>query len=701
MIDRTLHGAVLTSIGAFAMCAPASAQDTKSGPALEEIVVTGYRFLNEDTSGTTNLPLPIEEVPQSISLISNDFLRAADIKTLGEVAQYTPGAIFSGNSEGYRTDIKLRGFTNGEAVDGLPLGSGTSASEYDYAVVERLEIVKGPSSVVYGASSPGGIVNIVTKKATPETPEYLAVDVGMWNLYRVEGQVGGAIDSEGRLSAIGVGAYEQGDSFIDIMKHDRTVLYGGLDFAVTDALSAYVRGGFESNTRTSFDGIPQFEDGTQPNVPRSLFIGSGNSRYAIKGDRTYVNAGLDWKVTDLWSVSVKGNYTTNDESGAAIFSGGLQADGTIDLYVEEGVHTDEQVFSAGISSVYKLDAVGLADSFISVGAVYNDSRYDSLGRFYYIGSANIFDGSRAIESVINAAPVSDEFYTLKTDQSLLTYSAQAVLKFFDSLTVLAGASYSGTDYERESSDLGPASFDYNGEVSYRGGLTYEFRPGLNGYVSYSESFLPQRQRDINGAPLKPLIGEQKEVGVKYAPPGSRSLFTAALFEITQSNKPEFDQTTPTGDVYKAVGEVRHRGAELEAIGRVADRWEVHAGYAYLDPEVTKNPEAPEMVGATITYLPKHTASIFTTYEVLDGFNVGVGARYVASVNTTYDDSIKDLPAYTIVDATASYALQNWRFQLNVHNLFDEKYYINTYETVYYGNVIGEPANVSISARYEF
>ncbi|MFC4313887.1 TonB-dependent siderophore receptor [Steroidobacter flavus] len=702
MIDRTLHGAVLTSIGAFAMCAQASAQDTKSGPALEEIVVTGYRFLNEDTSGTTNLPLPIEEVPQSISLISNDFLKAADIKSLGEVAQYTPGAIYSGNTEGYRTTVKLRGFSPGEAVDGLPLGGGDAISEYDYAVVDRLEIVKGPSSVVYGASSPGGIVNIVTKKARPETAEYLSLDIGMWNNYRVEGQAGGAVDSEGRISVIGVGAYEQGDSFMDVMNHDRTVLYGGVDIAITDSVSAYVRSSFESNTRTSFDGIPTFADGTPAPVPRSFFIGSDDPRFELQTDRSYVNAGLDWDVTELWSIAVKTNYTRSDHKGAAAYAGELQDNGDIFLSVDEDLRSTHELFAAGITSIYKLDRLGLSESFISLGAVYNDHEWNAARRLYFVADpANIFDGVQAISNAYESEPVPGLIRRPHQEDSLLTYSAQAVLKVIDPLTVLLGASYSGTDYEFYSTTLPRSEYEYSGEVSYRGGLTYEFAQGLNGYLSYSESFLPQTVRDVNENPLKPLIGEQKEVGVKYAPQGGRTLFTAALFEIVQSNKPEFDQVTELGDRFKPMGEVRHRGAELEVVGRLADRWQIHAGYAYLDPEITRNGEEPELVGKTITYLPNHTASAFASYELTDSFTLGAGVRYVDSVKTTYDSSVKDLPAYTIVDATASYIYQNWRFQLNAHNLFDEKYYINTYETVYYGNVVGEPANVSVSVRYEF
>lgn len=698
-----VHGAlVLASVTCLAGQAVAQNEQAPGAQQLEEVVVTSYRFLDEDTSGTTNLPLPIEEVPQSISLVSNDFLKAADIKTLGEVAQYTAGAIYAGNSEGYRTAIKLRGFNPGEAIDGLPLGAGDShAAEYDYAVVERLEIVKGPSSVVYGASSPGGIVNVVTKKATPETVDYLSLDIGMWNTYRVEGQMGGAVDSDGRVSAIGVAAYEQGDSFMDIMKHDRTVLYGGLDFGITDSLTGYVRAGYESNTRTSFDGIPQFADGTQAPVPRSFFIGSDGSRFELQSDRTYVNAGLDWDVTDLWSISVKSNYTHAKLEGAAVFAGDLRENGDISLTIEEDLGTKDQVFAAGINTIYKLDGLGLDDSFVSLGAVYNEHRRDAIRQFYGIGTANIFDGVRAIADFINAAPAADVLRRHNLDESLLTYSGQAVIHIIDPLTVLIGASYSSTDYDFRSTTAVPSHYEYNSEISYRGGVTYEFVQGLNGYLSYSESFMPQTLRDVSEKPLPPLIGEQKEVGVKYAPAGSRALFTAALFEIVQSNKPEYDQTTVTGDKFKAVGEVRHRGAELEVVGQIADRWQVRAGYAYLDPVVTKNQGEPERVSKTITYLPNHTASFFTSYELTDGLTLGAGARYVDSVRTTYDSSVKDLPAYTIVDATAAYIWENWRFQLNVHNLFDEKYYINTYETVYYGNVVGEPANVSVSVRYGF
>lgn len=694
-------GIGLGAPGAQALAEPQSqSTSAKSTAPLEEVIVSGYRFLDQDTSGTTNLPLPIEQVPQSISLVSSDFLRAADIKTLGEVAQYTPGALFSGAQEGYRTNIKLRGFDSGEAIDGLAIPFSLSG-EYDYAVMERLEVVKGPSSVVYGTASPGGLVNFVTKQASPDVASYLSLDAGMWNQYRLEGQTGGALDADGRISAIAVAAYERGDSFMDVVNHKRTVLYGGLGFVLSDSVKAHVQAGYENNRQTSFDGIPTYEDGTIPRLPRSFFIGSSSSRFELNLDRTYVNAGLDWDINDLWQVNVKGNYTHTDSKGAAPYSGGLQPNGDLTLSIEDGVKSPSDTYTFSVASIYKLDQLGLQDSFLALSAHYAQTKGNNAERFYDAGTGNIFGGVRAIGQVYDSAPVDDFIYSGTQDDSLLTYSAQAVVKILDPLSLLLGASYANSDSKRTYSYADDFRAKYTGEVSYRGGLTYEIAPGLNAYLSYSESFQPQLYVDINEAVLPPLTGKQKELGIKYAPPGERLLLTAAAFEIVQSNKPEFDQTTPAGDVYKAVGEVRYRGAELEAVGELADRWELHAGYAYLDPVVTRNQESPELVGTKVTYLPEHTASAFVNYRLTDAFTIGGGVRYVGSVHTTLDRSTKDLPAYTIVDATAAYAWEHWKLQLNLHNLFDEKYYINNYATVYYGNVIGTPVNASISLRYDF
>ena len=149
-------------------------------------MVTGYRYLDVDTSGITNLSLPVEKVPQSISLLNNDFAKAADVKNSAEVAQYTPGAEWASYSPSYGNQIFLRGFAANYAIDGLL--TGDQITEPDPAVLQRYEIVKGPASVVYGAQSPGGVVNLVQKDASPGTPSHVEALGGSFGRWRLEGQ---------------------------------------------------------------------------------------------------------------------------------------------------------------------------------------------------------------------------------------------------------------------------------------------------------------------------------------------------------------------------------------------------------------------------------------------------------------------------------------------------------------------------------
>ncbi|MFZ0007865.1 MAG: TonB-dependent receptor plug domain-containing protein, partial [Steroidobacteraceae bacterium] len=178
-IGFALITAVL-SLPALAQQAQSSSESQSAAPEqtekqknpLEEVTVTAhYQFLSADTSGTTNLPLPVEKVPQSINIVSNDFINAADLKTLGQIAEYTPGATNNGSDLGLSSTMSLRGYPAEKAVDGL--NDNDTNFEPDYAIYDRLEVVQGPSSVVYGISSPGGLANFVTKSATENTPTYV------------------------------------------------------------------------------------------------------------------------------------------------------------------------------------------------------------------------------------------------------------------------------------------------------------------------------------------------------------------------------------------------------------------------------------------------------------------------------------------------------------------------------------------------
>jgi len=689
----------------------------KKEEGLQEIVVTArYEFLSADTRGATNLPLPIEKVPQSISLVSEDFIKAADLKTLGEIAEYTPGAINVGNQENLASIIKLRGFAAGRAVDGINV-LGYSNYEPDYAIFERLEVVKGPSSVVYGVASPGGVVNFVTKSPTAQTTDYLLVQGGSWNSYRVEGQAAGALDAADRIRAIGIAVYDQGDSFMDSINHRKASVYGGVNLDLSDSVTAYLHGGYERFRRTPFDGIPTEADGSSAPVPRSFFIGLANdelttSAYHAEGD-------LTWHATDMFDFSLRGNYEYTSTTGELGYSCCLDTSGNIGITAENVLEGKVNNYGIGASSIYRLDAIGLKGSFVSLGALY---QYNHIAQNdpYGSGKANIFDGEEAVNQAFEAVLRGPLTYGIvNIGEDTLTMSAQSLFQIIDPLSLLVGASYSKP---KENSTANYTAgglrqdFSFSSRVSYRTGLTYEFLPRSNVYVSYSQSFNPQPYLEYGGggAPVPPLTGNQYEVGLKYRTADRRLLLTAALFQITEKNFAEYYQTIGGFDFYRPLGEVRHRGLELQALGQITHEWQVNAGYAYLDPKIVED-STPEIVGQTELYLPKQTFSIYTTYTVstgpLHGLSVGGGERYIASQATSYDNATannaaflsatRDLPGYSLVDVTVSYTIGKWLAQFNARNVFDRHYLINNYQTLYYGNVVGDPTNVALSIRRDF
>jgi TonB-dependent siderophore receptor len=675
---------------------------------LEEVVVTGhYEFLNADTSGTTNLPLSIEKVPQSISLVSSDFLKATDLKTLGDIAEYTPGATNVGDQEGFGSQIKLRGFTPSQAVDGLNVGvlSGTSF-EPDYAIMDRLEIVKGPSSVTYGISSAGGLVNFVSKGATAQTPSYVSVEAGNWNSFRVVGQVTGALDSAQSLRGIAIVVRDQGDSFMNSVSHATAVVYGGLNWAGSDQLSGYLHAGFEQHVRTAFDGIPTEADGSPAPLSRSFFIGSEDMK--LYTNVFHAEADLTWKPSDMLDLSLKGNIRRATTHGNAPYSFGLESDGTLGIAIQEFQQLQANDYGVGFSAVYHLDSFGLKNSFVSLAALYQvDCACDIASQATFdgefTGTANIFSGEAAIESAFKSATIEPANFFSNVWSKTLTISGQSVVQVLDHLSILAGASYADPKISQTvNSDI--ESFNPGSQVSYRAGLIEELAPGANVYVSFSQSFNPQTDTDLNGNVLPPITSSQYEAGFKYRLAGNRILLTSAVFQITQRNQAQFVGQVDGLDRFEAVGELKHRGMELQALGRISPQWQVNAGYTYLDPKVSNDSDAT-IVGRRELFLPKQTASVFSTYTfdagAIRGLSLGGGVRFVGAEATSYDGSSKDIPAYTVVDATAGYTFNDWRFQLNVHNLGNKRYYINNYDTTFYGNAVGDPANVALSVQRNF
>jgi outer membrane receptor for ferric coprogen and ferric-rhodotorulic acid len=420
----------------------------------------------------------------------------------------------------------------------------------------------------------------------------------------------------------------------------------------------------------------------------------------------------------MLDLSLKGNMRHVYGHGTAPYSFGLDDEGNLGLAIQDfegGIHAND--YSLGASGIYHFDNLGLANSFVSLSAMYQDdlsSGAGGQGTFSgayagpdpadpFTGMVNLSSGQQGVEAAFDSAGTTGPDYLYAIKLKTLTVSAQTWLQIIDHLSVLGGASFAKPHILSTTNGI-EEDFSAGSQMSYRGGLVYEFLPGANAYVSYSQAFNPQTNIDINGAVLPPVKGDQYEAGIKYRPVNERLLLTAAVFEIKQKNQGEFDTQVNGLDRYRAVGELRHRGVELEGVGRLLRNWQLNVGYTYLDAKVSEDLD-PTLVGQRETFLPKQTASLFTTYTIdagpLKGLSFGGGARYVGPEATSYDGSTQDIPGYPILDAIAGYTRSNWTLQINLHNLLDRKYYINNYGTLFYGNAVGAPFNGSITLRYDF
>jgi iron complex outermembrane receptor protein len=716
---------LLLLVGSLRQTAAADPPDTtNSASGLQEVTVTGhYQFLSADTSGTTNLPLPVEKVPQTINIVSNDFINAADLKTLGEIAEYTPGATNNGSDLNLGSTISLRGYPAQKEVDGL--SDNDVGFEPDYAIYDRLEVVQGPSSVVYGISSPGGLVNFVTKSATPTTPSYLLASAGSWNTYRLEAQGATALDSSGSLRGIGIFVRDQGDSFVDYMNHQKTSVYGGLNFKPNDTLSAYVHGGYERYVRDSMDGgSPTEPDGTPSPLPRSFFI--GNPYMKLYTDLFHAEGDVTWSPTEELQIGLKARFEHSNTPGLTPYSFALEPDGDIGQQVQKLFYTLNQDLGLGLSGIYHLDATGLANSFVSVGLVRQVSQQADDWLITPICNGNINDGQQAFIEGFSECLNAGNFtpYIYKTHTAITTASVQAVISPIKSLSFLLGESYSKPDVSVNTGGP-PAIFDFKGQFSARLGATYEVLPGLNAYLSYSESFQPQANETYsNGVTgiLPPLQGHQYEGGVKYLTNSGKLLLSAAVYQVHEKNIAAYQQTINGIDYYTPIGEDSHKGFEVSALGKLGSSWQVNAGYSYLQPKIIGASSSEQaLVGETEVYVPEQTASTFLTHEFLSGvargLTLGAGFHYQSSVLTSFRGALareesagtpgvpvpatKDIAGYVVADASASYTFDKWLFQLNARNLFNRRYFINLYQTLYYGNQQGASTNFMLTIQREF
>jgi iron complex outermembrane receptor protein len=639
----------------------------------------------------TKTDTPIMETPQSVSVVTQDQLQARAVQSITEALLYVPGIQTSSLGADPRFDnFKIRGFnTTGDGTyrDGLrEIGSPNDFGlfrNHPYGV-ERIDVLRGPSSILYGAGGPGGLINIISKKPTEQPFAEVYGLLGSAKRKEVGFDVGGALDKDGHYLARLTGAIREGQAqvpyFSNFIPDDRYFIAPAFTWRPSDDTKLTILADVGHDRTGNNFAAPLLKLSLSPPgvvgiSPTTLFLGDPAFN---KFDQHQFRVGYQFEHRLNDAVTVRQNlrygevdldYRFLTVNIPALF---VSQPGTLPRVSR---HTDEHTSSFTVDNHAQVKfATGPVSHTMLVGLDFQrfglDSRLNSGPVPDLPLTLNLTNPQYYLNIPTPTDPINS---TDQTSKQLGAY-IQDQIKFHN-WVVTAGTRRDWADLDTTNRLTSERTVSNEQAQSNKIGVVYLFDFGLAPYASYSESFLPITNVDFFGNPFKPTSGKQYEAGARYTIPGTKVMVTFAAFDITQQNvlTPDPDPDHPGASVQ--TGEVRSRGFETELVANLAEGLNAVASYTRQDLEVTKSNDVD--LGKTPILTPKNLASAYLDYTIptgrLTGLGFGAGVRYVGSTymdnrNTAINDP------YTLYDVGVHYKMANGvTAQLNVTNLFDKKY----------------------------
>ncbi|MDF5719658.1 MAG: TonB-dependent siderophore receptor [Rhizonema sp. PD37] len=633
-----------------------------------ELVVTGeqdsYRVSN--TRSATRTDTDTRDIPQSIQVIPQTVIKDQQITKISDATRNVSGVSPLAGFGGVFDDYTIRGFST---YNILTNGFKTIGGFFSYgANVERVEVLKGPASVLYGQFEPGGVVNYVTKQ--PLSNPYYAAEfiAGSFSFYRGTIDFSGPLTTDKKLLYRLNVAYENSGSYRDFLDYDVFSVSPIITYKPSENTTLTFeyeygrrRGGFD---RAFPPNNPLFFT-----LPISRFLGEPSSIFNV--DYNSGTLTLDHRFSK--SLQVRSGLFVRSSllNTNTVNYGDLEADGrTLERGVFEDRNRRTEDYSWQTDLIGKFNTGSIAHQLL-LGLELSRSTDIDPSFVYDIAPIDIFNpvyGARLTNRTLQGK------YGTKTDTLGIYLQDQVTL--LSNLKLLVGGRYdfvdsvntvTGGDGNTPKSEFNDSAF------SPRVGLVYQPIEQISLYASYSSSFVPNNSRTASGLSLEPSRGTQYEVGIKSELFNRRLSATLAAYDITKTNIPTTD---PNNIEYSiAVGEVKSRGIELDIAGEILPGWKIIASGYLNDAFVSKDNTIP--VGTRLENSAYHGASLWTTYEIqqgsLKGLQFGGGIFFVGSRISNQSDPFT-IPSYVRTDAAISYKHDHWRAAINLKNIFDVKYY---------------------------
>jgi len=664
--------ALLVGLATGSLTFPVLAQEKAKN---DTIVVT-----SKMQSGATKLETPDIETPQAVSIVTREQFEEQGATSVRQAVTYTPGVYSNQIGASNRFDyIVMRGFSDGSLdniyLDGLKMMGDTNSHSslvVDPWFLDSIEVVRGPASVLYGRSSPGGIVALTSRKPSFDNGGEIKMFAGNNKQRGAMFDVTGALDDNDRVAGRISGMTRYADSQFSPLKEGRYALMPSLTWRITDNtrldLMAYLHRDPEGG---SHSGLP-YEGTVVPHNGQKISntFYEGESDYdKYNRQENMVGYDIEHQFDSGWSVRQKVRYLHTKVELNQVYASGWANE----TELNRGYSGSEEQMNA-ITLDNHVDGsfdTGPLNHRVLIGMDYQDRSNHTTGYSDYD-----FPKLDAFNPIYNAYPNkismgSREQHKLRQtgyylqDQISLDRWRMTLGGRFDQVKISNVNKLNDT-----SSGLDKNNF------SSRAALMYLFDNGIAPYVSYSTSFTPTSFVDDKQQLLKPMTGKQWEAGLKYEPEGINAQYSVSVFRINQKNiatKEEPDSP------YRSIGEIESEGVELEAVGELTENLRLQAAYTYTDIRYKKS--SPEEQGKRAVYAPRNMASSWLSYDVrtgpLDGLTIGSGVRYVNGI-TSDRLNTHTLPSYTLIDMAVGYDLSKVGInglsaQLNVNNLTDKRY----------------------------
>lgn len=668
--------------------------------------VDGYVATRSATGTKTNTPLI--ETPQSISVVTADQIEAQGAQELGPALRYTAGV----SVERYGADTRgvfaqVRGFESQNDYfyqDGLKTRGSSYASfgTLDPYGAERIEVFKGPTSVLYGQNGPGGFVNYVSKRPTVESFNQVEFFAGSHDNKGAKFDFGGAVDPSGELSYRLVGVARDSGTQVDFVDADRLFLAPSLSWRPDENTSLTILTSYQRDeTGLTAQYLPAIGtvfplEGRR--ISPETFLGEPQDRYDI--EQYSIGYLFEHKFNETWTVRQNARYSHLDMSNSNVLFFGLATDPLGNPTSE----TDPRYLDTGFANLDAYVVDNQVQAKVSTGAV---AHTILAGVDYQLYNFLEGQGGGDADSIdvfdpVYGGTVNDYGLFAKNDitQEQVGVYVQEQAKIGRWVALLGGR-YDWTSTDNEDVFNGaPAVKQKHEAFTGRAGLVYLFDNGFAPYVSYSESFNPVLGSDFFQRAFDPETGTQYEIGFKYEPRGYNALITVSAFDLARQNTRQQDPDHPGFGIQ--IGEVVSKGIEVETTASLADGLDVRAAYTYLDMEITETTN-PGQIGNTPYAVPRHQASLWADYQfqagVLAGWGVGAGVRYYGESFGDNDNSF-EVPDVTLADAAIHYDWEKYRFALNVSNVFDTEYVASCFDPTF-GCFYGETRKILATVGYRW